>query len=63
MDRKIPLVSYTLAALSGICFIGGLAILSREGRNDTWTDLRDSYPCSTTRWTHDESDISQEVFL
>ncbi len=45
MDRKIPLVSYTLAALSGICFIGGLAILSREGRNDTWTDLRGSYPC------------------
>lgn len=31
MDRKLPLISYTLAAISGICFIGGLVILSGEG--------------------------------
>ncbi len=30
MDNK--LISYTLAAFSGICFIGGLFILSSEGR-------------------------------
>lgn len=29
MDNK--LISYTLAAFSGICFIGGLFILSSEG--------------------------------
>jgi hypothetical protein len=45
MDRKLPLISYTLATMSGICFIGGLVILSREGRNNEWTDLRGSYPC------------------
>ena len=33
MDDKLPLISYTLAAMSGICFIGGLIILSTEGRN------------------------------
>ena len=32
MDDKLPLISYTLATLSGICFIGGLVILSSEGR-------------------------------
>ena len=32
MDKKISLVSYTLAAMAGICFISGLAILSDEGR-------------------------------
>ena len=31
MDRKLPLISYALVALSGICFIGGLVILSTEG--------------------------------
>lgn len=45
MDKKIPLVSYTLAAMSGICFFSGLVILSREGRKTIWTDLRGSYPC------------------
>jgi hypothetical protein len=45
MDIKIPLISYTLAAMSGICFLGGLVILSREGRKNEWTDLRGSYPC------------------
>lgn len=45
MDVKMPLVSYTLATMSGICFIGGLIILSMEGRNTMWTELRDSYPC------------------
>lgn len=45
MDKKLPLVSYAFAAMSGICFLSGLAILSREGRNATCTDLRRSYPC------------------
>ena len=43
MDNKIPLISYTLAAMSGICFIGGLVILSSEGRNFVCTDSRRSY--------------------
>lgn len=34
MDNK--LISYTLATLSSICFIGGLFILSSEGR---YTDV------------------------
>lgn len=33
MDNKLPLISYTLAAMSGICFLGGLVILSSEGRH------------------------------
>lgn len=45
MDNKLPLISYTLAAFSGICFIGGLVILSGEGRKHTCTDLRRSYLC------------------
>jgi hypothetical protein len=45
MDRKLPLISYTLATLSGICFLSGLVILSSEGRNTLWTDLGRSYPC------------------
>lgn len=45
MDKKMPLISYTLATMSGICFLGGLIILSREGRKNEWTDLRGSYPC------------------
>jgi hypothetical protein len=32
MDDKLSLVSYTLAAMAGICFISGLVILSSEGR-------------------------------
>lgn len=32
MDNKMSLVSYTLAAMAGICFIRGLVILSDEGR-------------------------------
>ena len=31
MDNKLPLISYTFAALAGICFIRGLVILSSEG--------------------------------
>jgi hypothetical protein len=62
MDNKMPLISYTLAAMSGICFLGGLIILSREGRKDEWTDLRGSYPCSTIHLTQEGSDTSQEVF-
>lgn len=45
MDIKLPLISYTLVAMSGICFVGGLVILSSEGRNTMWTDSRGSYPC------------------
>ena len=26
MDNKLPLISYTLAAVSGICFVSGLVI-------------------------------------
>lgn len=29
MDNKLSLVSYTLAAAAGICFIRGLVILSQ----------------------------------
>lgn len=28
MEKKLSLVSYTLAAMAGICFVGGLLILS-----------------------------------
>lgn len=28
MDKKLSLVSYTLAAMAGICFVGGIVILS-----------------------------------
>lgn len=28
MDNKLPIISYTLAAVAGICFVGGLVILS-----------------------------------
>ena len=31
MRNRCYLISYTLAAMAGICFIGGLAILSSEG--------------------------------
>lgn len=44
MDRKLPLISYTLAAVSGICFVSGLIILSGEGSTAMWTELRKSYP-------------------
>lgn len=34
MDNKVSsFVSYALATLSGICFIGGLVILTGEGGN------------------------------
>lgn len=32
MNGKLPLISYTLVAMSGICFVSGLVILSNEGR-------------------------------
>ncbi len=32
MNNKLSLVSYTLATMAGICFVGGLVILSGEGR-------------------------------
>lgn len=44
MNNRIPLISYTLAAVSGICFISGLVILSSEGRIDVCTDSRSLYP-------------------
>lgn len=28
MDKKVPVISYALAAIAGICFIQGLVILS-----------------------------------
>ena len=28
MDKKLSLVSYTLAIMAGICFVGGIVILS-----------------------------------
>ena len=31
MDVKIPLVTYVLATMSGICFVSGFYILSKEG--------------------------------
>ena len=49
MDNKIPAVSYALAALSGICFVGGLVILSNEGRQDLWSGLQRYYQHSITR--------------
>lgn len=45
MYVKLPLVSYTLAIISGICFVGGLVILSNEGETKICTDLRSSYQC------------------
>ena len=32
MNHKLSIVSYTLATMAGICFVGGLVILSGEGR-------------------------------
>jgi hypothetical protein len=29
MESKLPLVSYTLAAMAGICFVSGLVILTK----------------------------------
>lgn len=29
MDNKLSMVSYTLATVAGICFVGGLVILSK----------------------------------
>lgn len=31
MNGMLSIVSYTLATLSGICFVGGLVILSDKG--------------------------------
>lgn len=32
MSDKLSLVSYTLAAIAGICFVSGVVIISSEGR-------------------------------
>lgn len=32
MNNRLSLVSCGLAAMAGICFVGGLIILSSEGR-------------------------------
>lgn len=29
MNNKLSMVSYTLATMAGICFVGGLVILSK----------------------------------
>lgn len=60
MDNKLPLVSYALAALSGVCFVGGLVILSGEGRIQTCTDLRKSYPHWTNHLVAEKDAILQE---
>jgi hypothetical protein len=44
MDKKLPLISYTLAAVSSICFIGGIIILSSEGSTAMCTESKRSYP-------------------
>lgn len=31
MKDKLSIVSYTLAAMASICFLGGLVILTNEG--------------------------------
>lgn len=43
MDNNLPLVSYALVVLSGICFVGGLVILSSEGRYPMCTDSKRYY--------------------
>lgn len=45
MNNKLPIISYTLAAMASICFVGGLVILSSEGRTTVCTDLKSSYQC------------------
>lgn len=32
MNNKLSLISYTLAAMAGICFVSGIVIISSEGR-------------------------------
>lgn len=49
MDNRLPIISYTLAVVSSVCFIGGIAILSREGRTSMCTDSRKFYPYLTAR--------------
>lgn len=46
MGNKLSsIVSYTLATVAGVCFIGGLVILSGEGENPKWIESRKSYLC------------------
>lgn len=33
MNTSLTFISYTLAALAGICFVSGVAILSEERRS------------------------------
>lgn len=42
MDDKTPLVPYALAAMSGLCFVSGLMILSGERSKTTCIDSRRS---------------------
>jgi hypothetical protein len=32
MNDKLSLISYTLAAIAGICFVSGIVIITGEGR-------------------------------
>lgn len=32
MKTTLSFISYTLAAMAGLCFVGGIAVLSSEGR-------------------------------
>ena len=43
MNNKLPLITYAFAAMSGVCFVGGLVILSSEGRQHIWTGLKSFY--------------------
>jgi hypothetical protein len=38
MNVTLVFISYTLAAISGICFVGGIAVLSGGRRKKAWKD-------------------------
>ena len=38
MHSMLSVVSYTLAAMAGICFVGGIAVLSGGRRKQAWRD-------------------------
>lgn len=41
MKKKLSMISYTLAAMAGICFVSGIAILSGEDEK-MWKGLKTS---------------------
>lgn len=36
MNSKLTFISYTLAAMAGICFVGGIAVLSGGKGKQAW---------------------------